>query len=134
MRPPVMPPQANHERVRDEQIARLKSETFDIAVIGGGINGAAIARDAAMRGLNVALIERGDFASATSSRSSKLIHGGLRYLPQGELRLVRTALAERERLRRVTAPHLVKPLKFLFPLYGGRGPGRLALGAGLWLY
>ena len=59
---------------------------------------------------------------------------GLRYLPQGELRLVRTALAERERLRRLTAPHLVKPLRFLFPLYHGRGPGRIALGAGLWLY
>jgi len=87
-----------------------------------------------MRGFSVALIERGDFAGATSSRSSKLIHGGLRYLPQGELRLVRTALVERERLRRLTAPHLVKPLKFLFPLYRGRGPGRLALGAGLWLY
>ena len=87
-----------------------------------------------MRGLGVALIERGDFAGATSSRSSKLIHGGLRYLPQGELRLVRTALAERERLRRLTAPHLVKPLRFLFPLYHGRGPGRFALGAGLWLY
>jgi glycerol-3-phosphate dehydrogenase len=87
-----------------------------------------------MRGLSVAMIERGDFAGATSSRSSKLIHGGLRYLPQGELRLVRTALAERERLRRLTAPHLVKPLRFLFPLYHGRGPGRFALGAGLWLY
>jgi glycerol-3-phosphate dehydrogenase len=87
-----------------------------------------------MRGLSVALVERGDFAGATSSRSSKLIHGGLRYLPQGELRLVRTALAERERLRRLTAPHLVKPLRFLFPLYHGRGPGRFALGAGLVLY
>ena len=119
---------------RDEQIARLSRESFDLAIIGGGINGAAIARDAAMRGLSVALVERGDFAGATSSRSSKLIHGGLRYLPQGELRLVRTALAERERLRRLTAPHLVKPLRFLFPLYHGRGPGRFALGAGLWLY
>jgi glycerol-3-phosphate dehydrogenase len=87
-----------------------------------------------MRGLGVALIERGDFACATSSRSSKLIHGGLRYLPQGELCLVRTALAERERLRRLTAPHLVKALRFLFPLYHGRGPGRFALGTGLWLY
>jgi glycerol-3-phosphate dehydrogenase len=87
-----------------------------------------------MRGLGVALVERGDFAGATSSRSSKLIHGGLRYLPQGELRLVRAALAERERLRRLTAPHLVKPLRFLFPLYRGRGPGRLALGVGLYLY
>lgn len=103
-------------------------------MIGGGINGAAIARDAAMRGLSVALIERGDFAGATSSRSSKLIHGGLRYLPQGELGLVRTALAERERLRRLTAPHLVKALRFLFPLYRGRGAGRFTLGAGLWLY
>jgi len=120
--------------IRDEQIARLSRESFDLAVIGGGVNGAAIARDAAMRGLSVALIERGDFAGATSSRSSKLIHGGLRYLPQRELRLVRTALAERERLRRLTAPHLVKPLRFLFPLYRGRGPGRIALGAGLWLY
>ena len=120
--------------IRDEQIARLSRESFDLAIIGGGINGAAIARDAAMRGLSVALVERGDFAGATSSRSSKLIHGGLRYLPQGELRLVRTALAERERLRRLTAPHLVKPLRFLFPLYHGRGPGRIALGAGLWLY
>ncbi len=119
---------------RDEQIARLSRESFDLAVIGGGVNGAAITRDAAMRGLSVALIERDDFAGATSSRSSKLIHGGLRYLPQGELRLVRTALAERERLRRLTAPHLVKPLRFLFPLYRGRGPGRIALGAGLWLY
>ncbi len=120
--------------IRAEQIARLSRANFDLAVIGGGINGAAIARDAAMRGLSVALIERGDFAGATSSRSSKLIHGGLRYLPQGQLGLVRTALAERERLRRLTAPHLVKPLRLLFPLYRGRGPGRIALGAGLWLY
>lgn len=120
--------------MRDEQVARLSRETFDLAIVGGGINGAAIARDAAMRGLGVALIERGDFAGATSSRSSKLIHGGLRYLQHGELHLVRSALAERERLRRLTAPHLVKPLRFLFPLYRGRGPGRLSLGAGLWLY
>ena len=120
--------------IRDQQIARLTRERFDLAVIGGGINGAAVARDAAMRGLGVALIDRGDFAGATSSRSSKLIHGGLRYLPQGELRLVRTALAERERLLRLTAPHLVKPLRFLFPLYRGRGPGRIELGVGLWLY
>jgi glycerol-3-phosphate dehydrogenase len=108
-----MPSQANRELVRDEQIARLKSETFDIAVIGGGINGAAIARDAAMRGLRVALIDKGDFAGATSSRSSKLIHGGLRYLPQGRLGLVYAALRERERLRHVTAPHLVHPIRFL---------------------
>ena len=87
-----------------------------------------------MRGLRVALVECGDFAGATSSRSSKLIHGGLRYLPQREFRLVRDSLAERERLRHLTAPHLVKPLRFLFPLYRDRGPGRLQLGVGLWLY
>jgi glycerol-3-phosphate dehydrogenase len=127
-----MPPQAN--RVRDEQIARLKSETFDVAIIGGGINGAAIARDAAMRGLRVALIDKGDFAGATSSRSSKLIHGGLRYLPQGRLGLVYAALRERERLRHITAPHLVHPIRFLFPFYRGRNPGRLAVSAGLMLY
>src|SRR5579863_4459867 len=134
MRPPVMPPQANHERVRDEQIARLKSETFDIAVIGGGINGAAIARDAAMRGLRVALVDKGDFAGATSSRSSKLIHGGLRYLPQGQIRMVYQALSERERLRHLTAPHLVHPIRFVMPFYRGRRPARLALVAGLSLY
>jgi glycerol-3-phosphate dehydrogenase len=87
-----------------------------------------------MRGLRVALVERGDFAGATSSRSSKLIHGGLRYLPQGQFRLVRSSLDERERLRRLTAPHLVKPLRLVFPLYRDRGPGRLQLGVGLWLY
>ena len=87
-----------------------------------------------MRGLSVALIDRGDFAGATSSRSSKLIHGGLRYLAQGQLGLVRKALAERERLCRLTAPHLVKPQRFLFPLYRGRGPGRITLGVGLWFY
>ncbi len=134
MQPGVMPPQANRELVRDEQIARLKSETFDVAIIGGGINGAAIARDAAMRGLRVALIDKGDFAGATSSRSSKLIHGGLRYLPQGRPGLVYAALRERERLRHVTAPHLVHPIRFLFPFYRGRHPGRLAVSAGLMLY
>jgi len=84
---------------RSEQIERLRTESFDLAVIGGGINGAAIARDAALRGLRVAMVDRGDFAGETSSRSSKLIHGGLRYLPQGQLRLVRASLRERERLR-----------------------------------
>src|ERR1700682_4622632 len=108
--------------IRDEQIARLSRTSFDLAVIGGGINGAAIARDAAVRGLRVALIDKGDFAGATSSRSSKLIHGGLRYLPQGRPGLVYAALRERERLRHVTAPHLVHPIRFLFPFYRGRHP------------
>jgi glycerol-3-phosphate dehydrogenase len=119
---------------REEQLFRLQRETFDVAVIGGGINGAAVARDAAMRGLGVALIDRGDFAGQTSSRSSKLIHGGLRYLPQGQIHLVYEALRERERLGRLTAPHLVKPIAFLFPLYAGRTVSRLALCAGLFVY
>src|SRR5258708_33869343 len=133
MRPGVMPPQANRELVRDEQIAQLKSETFDIAVIGGGINGAAMARAAAMRGLRVALIDKGDFAGATSSRSSKLIHGGLRYLPQGRPGLVYAALRERERLRHASAPHLVHPIRFLFPFSRARHPECLAVSAGLML-
>jgi glycerol-3-phosphate dehydrogenase len=119
---------------RAAEIARLGSQVFDLAVIGGGINGAAIARDAALRGLSVALVDRGDFAGATSSHSSKLIHGGLRYLPQGQIRLVFHALRERERLRRLTAPHLVGPIRFLFPFYAGRRPGRWAVSAGLVLY
>ncbi len=119
---------------RARALERLGAEQFDLAIIGGGINGAAIARDAAMRGLRVALVERGDFAGATSSRSSKLIHGGFRYLPQGQLKLVYEALRERERLRRRTAPHLVKPMRFLFPIYRGRGFGRFTMSMGLWLY
>jgi glycerol-3-phosphate dehydrogenase len=119
---------------RARSIARMRAEEFDLAIIGGGINGAAIARDAAMRGLSVALVDRGDFASGTSSRSSKLIHGGFRYLPQGQLKLVYEALRERERLRRRTAPHLVKPIRFLFPIYRGRGFGRFTMSMGLWLY
>ncbi len=119
---------------RSEQLERLWTESFDLAVIGGGINGAAIARDAAMRGMRVALVDRGDFAGETSSRSSKLIHGGLRYLPQGQLRLVRAALRERERLRHLTAPHLVHPIRFLFPCFRGHQPRRFSLWAGLVLY
>ncbi len=125
---------ANCAISRAVQLQRLRTERFDLAVIGGGINGAAIARDAAMRGLRVALVDRGDFAGATSSRSSKLIHGGLRYLPQGQLRLVREALRERERLLALTAPHLVHPMGFLFPCYRGVGPGRFSLWIGLALY
>ena len=111
--------------IRDEQIAGLAKQTFDVAIIGGGINGAAVARDAAMRGLRVALFDKGDFAGATSSRSSKLIHGGFRYLAQGRLGLVYEALHERERLRLVTAPHLVWRTRFLIPAYAGKGLGRI---------
>jgi glycerol-3-phosphate dehydrogenase len=119
---------------RERSLARFRDEEFDLAVIGGGINGAAVARDASMRGLRVALIERGDFAGATSSRSSKLIHGGFRYLPQGQLKLVYEALRERERLRHRTAPHLVHPIQFLFPIYRRRGFNRFTMSIGLTLY
>jgi glycine/D-amino acid oxidase-like deaminating enzyme len=92
----------------------LSDETIDLLVIGGGINGAGIARDAAGRGLKVTLVERDDLASATSSWSSKLIHGGLRYLEQYEFKLVREALQEREVLLRL-APHIIRPLLFVLP-------------------
>jgi glycerol-3-phosphate dehydrogenase len=112
--PPVSPPVADVSRAA--LLKRLGGETFDIAVIGGGITGAGIARDAAMRGLSVALIEKGDFASGTSGRSSRLIHGGLRYLRHGQMRLVREALRERGLLLRL-APHLVRAAPFVLPLY-----------------
>ena len=94
----------------------LAAETFDLLVIGGGITGAGAALDAALRGLRVALIDKGDFASGTSSISSKLVHGGLRYLEQGDFFLVCEALHERRRLLR-NAPHLVRPLRFVLPYY-----------------
>src|SRR5881275_1792501 len=93
--------------------AALAGKTFDLVVIGGGIQGAATAREAALRGLKVALLEAGDFASGTSSRSSKLIHGGLRYLEQFDFKLVHEALRERDLLVSKLAPHLVKPVSFL---------------------
>src|SRR5579885_1490119 len=89
-------------------------EVVDLLVVGGGVNGVGIARDAAGRGLQVLLCEQGDLAGATSSASSKLIHGGLRYLEYGEFRLVREALAEREVLLKI-APHLTRPLRFVLP-------------------
>ena len=95
---------------------------YDIAVIGGGINGAGIARDAAGRGLKVLLVEQGDLASGTSSASTKLIHGGLRYLEQQAYSLVRASLAERETLLHI-APHLVHPVRLVLPLSGGRPSG-----------
>jgi glycerol-3-phosphate dehydrogenase len=105
---------------------------FDLAVIGGGINGTGIARDAAGRGLRVVLIEQNDLASGTSSASSKLIHGGLRYLEHGEFRLVREALSEREVLLRA-APHLIRPLRFVLPLNAARRSATL-LRLGLLVY
>ena len=105
---------------------------YDLAIVGGGINGTGIARDAAGRGLRVLLVEQSDLGSGTSSASSKLIHGGLRYLEQRAFRLVREALAEREVLLRL-APHLVRPLRFVLPAYPGRRSA-LLLRAGLFLY
>ena len=109
-----------------------QSEPYDLIIIGGGINGAGIARDAAGRGLKVALCEMGDLACATSSASSKLIHGGLRYLEHFEFRLVTEALGERETLLRI-APHLVTPLRFVLPWDPSMRP-RWILRLGLWLY
>ena len=102
---------------------RLTSTQFDVLVIGGGIIGAGIAEAASAHGLSVALVERDDFASATSSASSKLIHGGLRYLQMGDIGLVREAHQERRLLMNVVAPHLVERLPFVFPLYRD-GPHR----------
>jgi glycerol-3-phosphate dehydrogenase len=103
--------------LRRNKLRRLREEAFDVLVIGGGINGAGIAREAALRGLKTALVDKGDFASGTSSRSSKLIHGGFRYLETGDFGLVFEASRERDLLRRLLAPHLVKPLRFFFPAY-----------------
>ena len=118
---------------RDAALARMREETFDVVVIGGGATGTGCALDAASRGLSVALLEARDFASGTSSRSSKLIHGGLRYLEQMEFGLVHEALRERGLLLNVIAPHLVRPVPFLLPLTE-RVWQRAYVGAGMLLY
>lgn len=118
---------------RKEAIADLANNDFDILVIGGGINGVGIALDAASRGLSVALVEEKDFASGTSSRSSKLIHGGLRYLEQYDFKLVREALQERELMITTIAPHLVQPVSFIYPLQE-KFKERTYVGAGMALY
>ena len=120
----------------EQRLAALKSlasEDFDILIIGGGVTGVGAALDAASRGLKVALVESQDFASGTSSRSSKLIHGGLRYLEQYDFKLVREALHERELMVTTLAPHLVKPVAFLYPLHE-KYRERTYVGAGLALY
>ncbi len=122
---------------RADGLTRLASEQFDVLVIGGGITGAGVALDAASRGLKTALVEKDDFASGTSSKSSKMIHGGLRYLQQREYRLVYENLAERQRLLD-NAPHLVSPLPFLIPLFGREGVVNRSVAriyrTALWLY
>ena len=120
-------------RTRDAALAALAEHPYDVLVIGGGITGAGVALDAASRGYSVALVEQADFASGTSSRSSKLVHGGLRYLQNFDLGLVREALLERHLMVRL-APHLVRPLPFVVPAFdGSRRPDRLT-GIGLNMY
>src|SRR5918998_4538743 len=109
---------------RADALRRLADEHFDVLVVGGGVTGAGAALDAASRGLNVALVEARDLAAGTSSRSSKLIHGGLRYLEQLELHLVHEALTERGLLASRIAPHLVRPVPILVPLPASSVPAR----------
>lgn len=113
--------------------AALESRKFDVLVIGGGITGAGIARDASMRGLSVAIVDKGEWAGGTSSKSSRLIHGGIRYLERGQIGLVRESVREREILLRI-APHLVKPLEFTWPVYRGARLPKWKLGVGLTMY
>jgi len=116
---------------REATLAALETAELDVLVVGGGITGAGVARDAVLRGLRVGLVEAVDFAAGTSSRSSKLIHGGVRYLQQGEVALVRESATERAVLRRL-APHLAEPVVMLIPTYGRASQAKL--GVGLWTF
>ena len=111
----------------------MAAQPVDVLIIGGGIAGVAVARDAALRGFRTALVDKGDFGSATSSRSSRLVHGGLRYLETGNLRLVFEATHERRILLGI-APHLVRPLAFIMPAYAGARVAPWKLRVGMWLY
>ena len=126
-----------HRFRREDSLRRLADEHFDVLVVGGGVTGAGVALDAASRGLKTALVEKGDFASGTSSKSSKMVHGGLRYLQQREFRLVYENLAERQHLLE-NAPHLVSTLAFLIPLFGRDGVVSKTVArsysSALWLY
>jgi glycerol-3-phosphate dehydrogenase len=119
--------------LRLSRLSNLHTETFDVAIIGGGIIGCGIARDAALRGFHVAVFERRDFGSGTTSASTRIVHGGLRYLEMLDFRLVRMDLRERETLLRI-APHLVRPLEFLIPFYQNDRTSALKLRVGLALY
>ncbi len=118
---------------RQNTIDEFSEQTFDLLVVGGGITGAGVARDAAQRGLSVLLVEAKDFAIGTSSRSSKLVHGGIRYLENFEFGLVHEALMERRNLLKM-APHMVHPLRFLIPIYKSSRVGLLKMEAGMILY
>jgi len=120
-------------RTRAAALQSMSEQPVDVLIIGGGITGAGIARDAALRGFRTALVDKGDFGGGTSSRSSRLIHGGIRYLEQFDFRLVYEACRERRVLLDM-APHLVRPLAFLFPVYRGAGVPPWQLRAGMWLY
>ncbi|WP_413559382.1 glycerol-3-phosphate dehydrogenase/oxidase [Bdellovibrio sp. HCB209] len=118
---------------RIQNLSKMKNQEFDLVIIGGGINGAGVARDACARGMSVALVETRDFASGTSSRSSKMVHGGIRYLENMDFKLVYEALNERNKLFEM-APHLVHPLRFMLPMYKESRVGMLKMGMGMWLY
>ena len=122
------------EPSRDRSWEELAERRFDLLVIGGGIVGAGIASEASRAGLAVALVERGDFAAETTSASTKMVHGGIRYLRLGDVRLVRHAHAQRRTLMRTVAPHLVRPLPYVLPVYRDGPYGRLAIAAGVWAY
>ena len=115
------------------RLSGIENQQFDVLIIGGGMAGAGVARDLALRGASVALFEKADFAYGTTSRSSKLIHGGLRYLELFDFKLVRESLRERETLSRL-APHLIRPLPFLIPIYRGARRGLIKVRIGLALY
>jgi len=121
------------DEARRETFRRLEDEGVDLLVVGGGVTGAGVARDAALRGLRVGLVDKQDWASGTSSRSSKLVHGGIRYLQSFQFGLVLESIRERERQRRLN-PNLVWPIPMLRPVYRGDRPGPLVIRAGLWLY
>ncbi|MFT5355260.1 MAG: glycerol-3-phosphate dehydrogenase, partial [Polyangiales bacterium] len=116
-----------------KQMWERLGEDVDVLIVGGGITGAGIARDAARRGYKTALVEMNDLAYGTSSRSSKLVHGGLRYLEHYEFGMVFESVSER-RILMDLAPHLVNPLAFLFPVYKGSRQSRWLINAGMWLY
>jgi glycerol-3-phosphate dehydrogenase len=120
--------------MRERVLQEISGATFDVAVVGAGVNGCGVARDAALRGLRVLLLDKGDLGAGTTASSTRLIHGGLRYLEHGEVGLVRESLRERETLLRKVAPHLVRPLPMLVPVYAGRRRGRLTIRAGMLAY
>lgn len=130
---PIAAPCAFSVAARRDNLERLTEEEFDLLVVGGGITGVAAARDAALRGFRVALVEKNDFGSGTSSRSSRLIHGGIRYLEYYQFKLVFESCNERRIMRKI-APRLVRPLPFLYPLYRGQKPAPWKMRAGLTLY